>query len=33
MDDETLNTEEVETIINELEFILEQRFLGDVVNE
>jgi AbiA family abortive infection protein len=33
MDDETLNIEEIETIIDELEFLLEQGFLGNVVNE
>ncbi|KAB8136809.1 AbiA family abortive infection protein [Gracilibacillus oryzae] len=33
MDDETLNIEEIETIIDELEFLLEQGFLGEVVNE
>ena len=33
MDDETLNIEEIETIIDELEFLLEQGFSGDIINE
>ncbi|MFD1851053.1 AbiA family abortive infection protein [Oceanobacillus bengalensis] len=33
MDDETLNIEEIENIIIELEFLLEQGFSGEVINE
>lgn len=33
MDDETLNIKEIEIIIDELEFLLEQSFLGEVIND
>lgn len=33
MDDETLNIEEIETVIDELELLLEQGFLGEVIND